>query len=104
MIRVGVGGWIFPPWRGAFYPAGLPQARELEFASRRLSAIEINSTFHRTHKPENFRRWAADTPDDFVFTLKAPRFVVSRPRLDAAGPGIARFLESGITEQWRSVC
>jgi len=98
VIRVGIGGWAFPPWRGGFYPAGLPQARELEFASRRFSAIEINSTFHRTQKPESFRRWAAETPDDFVFTLKGPRFVVSRPRLEAAGPGIARFLESGITE------
>lgn len=98
LIRVGIGGWVFPPWRGEFYPAGLPQPRELEFASRHLTAIEINSTFHRTHNPQSFRRWAAETPDDFVFTLKGPRFAVSRPRLDAAGPGITRFLESGITE------
>ena len=70
MIRVGIGGWVFKPWRGEFYPEGLPQARELEYASRKLTAIEINGTFYSTQKPESFRKWAAETPDDFVFSLK----------------------------------
>ena len=72
MIRVGIGGWVFKPWRGEFYPEGLPQARELEYASRKLTAIEINGTFYSTQKPESFRKWAAETPDDFVFSLKGP--------------------------------
>jgi uncharacterized protein YecE (DUF72 family) len=59
MIRVGIGGWVFKPWRGEFYPEGLPQARELDYASRKLTAIEINGTFYSTQKPESFRKWAA---------------------------------------------
>ena len=85
MIRVGIGGWVFKPWRGEFYPEGLPQARELEYASRKLTAIEINGTFYSTQKPESFRKWAAETPDDFVFSLKAPRFTTHRRVLAEAG-------------------
>jgi uncharacterized protein YecE (DUF72 family) len=81
MIRVGIGGWVFKPWRGEFYPEGLPQARELDYASRKLTAIEINGTFYSTQKPESFRKWAAETPDDFVFSLKAPRFATHRRAL-----------------------
>jgi uncharacterized protein YecE (DUF72 family) len=98
IIRVGIGGWTFEPWRGAFYPKGLPHARELEFASRQLTAIEVNGTFYRTQKPDDFRRWAAETPDDFVFSLKAPRYAVNRRVLAEAGPSIERFVESGIVE------
>jgi uncharacterized protein YecE (DUF72 family) len=97
-IRVGIGGWEFAPWRGEFYPAGLPHARELEYASRRLSSIEINGTFYRTQKPESFRKWAAETPDDFVFSLKAPRYTTHRTVLAEAGPSIERFLASGVFE------
>jgi uncharacterized protein YecE (DUF72 family) len=98
IIRVGIGGWTFEPWRGVFYPKGLQHARELEFASRKVTAIEVNGTFYRTQRPEDFRRWAAETPDDFVFSLKAPRYAVNRRVLAEAGPSIDRFVESGIVE------
>jgi uncharacterized protein YecE (DUF72 family) len=98
MIRVGIGGWVFKPWRGAFYPEGLPQARELEYASRKLTAIEINGTFYSTQKPESFRKWAAETPDDFVFSLKGPRFTTHRRVLAEAGESIERFFGSGVAE------
>ena len=98
MIRVGIGGWTYADWRKNFYPADLPHARELEYCSRKVTAIEINGTFYRTQKPESFRRWAAETPDDFVFTLKAPGAVVNRGVLAETGPAIARFVESGIGE------
>jgi len=72
-IRVGIGGWVYPPWRGVFYPAGLPQARELFYASSRLTTIEINGTFYGAQKPASFHRWYDETPEDFVFSLKGPR-------------------------------
>jgi uncharacterized protein YecE (DUF72 family) len=97
-IRVGIGGWVFAPWRGVFYPKGLPQARELEFASRKLTSIEINGTFYRTQKPESFRKWAQETPDDFVFALKGPQFATNRRVLAEAGPSIERFFASGVLE------
>jgi uncharacterized protein YecE (DUF72 family) len=98
MIRVGIGGWVFAPWRGEFYPKGLPQARELEFASRKLTTIEINGTFYATQKPESFRKWAAETPDDFVFSVKGPRFTTHRRVLAEAGESIERFFASGVLE------
>ena len=96
MIRVGIGGWVFEPWRGVFYPKGLPQAQELSYASRNLTTIEINGTFYSTQKPESFRRWANETPDDFVFSLKAPRYATHRRVLAEATPSIERFFESGV--------
>ena len=98
MIRVGIGGWTFEPWRGVFYPKGLPQARELDYASRNLTTIEINGTFYGTQKPESFRRWAAETPDDFVFSLKGPRYATNRRVLGEAGESIERFFGSGVLE------
>ncbi len=98
MIRAGIGGWTFEDWRGAFYPAGLPHAKELAFASRALTTIEINGTFYRTQKPESFRKWAEETPDGFVFSVKAPRYAVSKRKLAEAGPSIERFFESGLGE------
>ncbi|HEY6993681.1 MAG TPA: DUF72 domain-containing protein [Xanthobacteraceae bacterium] len=98
MIRVGIGGWVFAPWRGEFYPKGLPQARELEYASRKLTTIEINGTFYGTQKPESFRKWAAETPDDFVFSLKGPRYATHRRVLAEAGESIERFFRSGVLE------
>jgi uncharacterized protein YecE (DUF72 family) len=98
MIRVGIGGWVFKPWRGTFYPPGLPQARELEHASRALTTIEINGTFYGSQKPESFRRWAEETPDNFVFSLKGPRFATHRALLAEAGPSVERFLGSGLLE------
>ena len=98
MIRVGIGGWVFEPWRGEFYPKGLPQARELEYASRKVTSIEINATFYRTQKPDSFRKWAAETPDNFVFSLKGPQFATNRRVLAEAGPAIERFFASGLLE------
>ena len=98
MIRVGIGGWVFKPWRGTFYPAKLAQARELAHASRALTTIEINGTFYGSQKPESFRRWAAETPDDFVFSLKGPRFATHRGVLAEAGPSVERFFGSGVLE------
>ncbi len=97
-IRVGVGGWIFKPWRGTFFPKGLPQARELEHASRALTTIEINGTFYRTQKPDTFRKWAGEVPDDFVFALKGPQFATNRRVLAEAGSSIDRFFASGVLE------
>ena len=95
-IRVGVGGWIYAPWRGAFYPDGLAQRRELEYASRHLSTLEINSTYYGAQRPESFTRWHDETPEDFVFSLKAPRFAMNRRVLAEAGATIERFLSGGV--------
>lgn len=97
-IRVGVGGWTFEPWRNNFYPAGWPQHRELEYASRRLSAIEVNGTFYSLQKAATFAKWRDETPADFVFSLKASRFTTNRRVLAEAGESIQRFLNSGIAE------
>ena len=97
-IRVGVGGWTFEPWRDNFYPAGWPHGRELEYASRKLSAIEINGTYYSSQKPVTFAKWRDETPDDFVFSLKASRFATNRRVLAEAGESIQRFVGSGIAE------
>ena len=98
MIRVGIGGWTYEPWRGAFYPVGLRQADELAHASRELTSIEINGTFYRTQTPASFRKWAQETPDDFVFAIKGPRYATNRARLGEALPAIERFATSGLAE------
>jgi uncharacterized protein YecE (DUF72 family) len=97
-IRVGVGGWTYAPWRGVFYPKGLPHAQELSFASARLTSIEINGTFYRSQSPATFRKWAQETPDGFVFAVKGPRFVTQRGALKEAGDSIRRFFDSGVLE------
>lgn len=97
-IRAGIGGWTFEPWRGVFYPDDLAQAKELGYASRHLPVIEVNGTYYSTQKPQTFARWATETPDDFIFTLKGPRYATNRRELAGAGDSITRFLDSGITE------
>ena len=97
-VRVGVGGWTYEPWRNNFYPQGLPHSRELEYASRHLSAIEVNGTYYSTFKPPTFARWRAETPDGFIFSLKANRFATNRKVLATAGDSIARFVGSGLSE------
>ncbi len=97
-IRIGIGGWNFPEWRGGvFYPEGLAQKRELSFASRALSSIEINATYYGSQKPESFQKWHDETPEDFVFAVKASRFATNRKVLAEAGDSVTRFLTSGIT-------
>ena len=95
-IYVGVGGWVFEEWRDNFYPKGLSQKRELEFAAKALTAIEVNGTYYGSQKPESFARWHDETPQDFIFTLKGPRFATNRRVLAEAGDSIARFVDSGI--------
>jgi uncharacterized protein YecE (DUF72 family) len=95
-IRIGVGGWTYAPWRGTFYPAELTQKHELEYASRRLSSIEVNGTYYGSQKPETFARWHDETPADFVFSLKAPRFATNRKVLAEAGKSVERFFSSGV--------
>jgi uncharacterized protein YecE (DUF72 family) len=97
-IRVGIGGWTYEPWRGSFYPAKMPQKGELDYASRRLTSIEINGTYYGAQKPETFAKWRDETPDSFVFSVKAPRFAMNRKVLADAGRTIAKFLASGVTE------
>ena len=97
-IRVGIGGWTFPPWRGRFYPPGLVQSQELRFASGRLTAIEVNATFYRTQSPQSFARWAAETPKNFVFAVKAPRAATYRADPVMAAESIERFVGAGLAE------
>lgn len=96
-IRIGVGGWTFPPWRGTFYPPGLPQKRELEYGSRQFGALEINATFYGRQSPKSWETWAQTVPDDFQFTIKASRFCVTRTRLADGAEGIATFFAQGIS-------
>lgn len=97
-IRVGIGGWTFEPWRGTFYPAKWPIKRELEYASRHVTAIEVNGTYYSGFKPATFAGWAQTAPDGFVFTLKASRFCTNRKVLAEAGESVARFVGQGIVE------
>jgi uncharacterized protein YecE (DUF72 family) len=97
-IHVGIGGWTFAPWRGVFYPDGLPHAKELSYAARRLTSIEINGTFYRTQTPATFRKWASEVPDGFIFSVKGPRYVTHRSELKGGGDSIERFLNSGVIE------
>lgn len=98
IIRVGVGGWDFDPWRTTFYPADVPKARQLEYAATRLTGIEVNSTFYSQQKPETFARWARAVPDGFKFSLKASRYAVARKKLAEGEASIATFLDQGFTE------
>jgi len=97
-IRVGIGGWTYAPWRQTFYPPGTARTRELEYASRQVTAIEINGTFYRLQSPEVFAQWHDATPKEFMFSVKAPRFIVQRRELAGAGAALERFLASGIAE------
>ena len=98
MIRVGIGGWTYEPWRGTFFPEGLPHKRELEHAASRLTAIEVNGTYYSSFKPATFANWAKAVPDGFVFTLKASRYATNRKVLADAGESVARFTGQGIVE------
>jgi uncharacterized protein YecE (DUF72 family) len=98
MIRVGIGGWNYEPWRETFYPKNLSAAKELEYAASKLTAIEINATFYRTQSAASFKKWAAATPDDFMFSVKAPRAAVQRKDLREAKESIEWFFNSGVSE------
>ncbi|MBA2466586.1 MAG: DUF72 domain-containing protein [Sphingomonas sp.] len=96
-IRVGIGGWTYPPWRGTFYPPGLAQSKELEFAARTFGAIEINATFYGRQRAMSWVAWADAVPDGFQFAIKASRYCVTRPRMADAGEGIGNFLAQGLS-------
>ncbi|HEX4812414.1 MAG TPA: DUF72 domain-containing protein [Nonomuraea sp.] len=95
-VRVGISGWRYPPWRGVFYPPGLPQRRELEHASRRLTSIEINGSFYALQRPEGYRSWHAATPDGFMFAVKGGRFITHMKKLRGVETAIANFFASGV--------
>jgi uncharacterized protein YecE (DUF72 family) len=95
-VRVGTSGWRYPRWRGDFYPAGLAQRRELEHLSRRTTSVEINGTFYSLQRPESFMRWAEQTPEDFLFAVKGPRFVTHLKQLRDVRTPVANFLASGV--------
>ena len=97
-IYVGVGGWDYDPWRGTFFPAGLPKTRQLEYLADRLTATEINATYYKLQKPELFERWAKTVPAGFKFAVKASRFCTNRRVLGEGGEAVERFCAQGITE------
>ena len=94
-IRIGIGGWTYPPWRGVFYPNTLPQKSELEFASRAMTALEINATFYGRQKPQSWQNWEKVAPDGFQFAIKGSRYCVMKPKLAEAGEGLAGFFAQG---------
>lgn len=96
-IRVGIGGWTFEPWRGVFYPEKLSQKRELEYASSKLSSIEINGTYYSTFKPDSWAKWRDETPEGFVFSVKASRYCTNRKVLSEGAESFQRFLDQGLT-------
>ncbi|NUQ17233.1 MAG: DUF72 domain-containing protein [Sphingomonas sp.] len=96
-IRIGIGGWTYEPWRGVFYPDKLPHSKELEYASRQLTAIEINSTFYGRQKPESWKAWEKTVPDGFQFAIKGARYCVSRSRLSEGEEGLAKFFAQGFS-------
>jgi uncharacterized protein YecE (DUF72 family) len=95
-VRIGISGWTYAPWRGVFYPKGLPHKRELDYAAQQFRTIEINGTFYGMQRPDAFAAWAAQTPDDFVFAVKAPRFITHMKRLRDAETPLANFIASGL--------
>ncbi len=96
IVRIGISGWTYPPWRGVFYPKGLPHKRELEYAASQFSSLEINGTFYGMQRPDAFASWADQVPDDFMFAVKAPRFITHMRRLRDATTPLANFIASGL--------
>lgn len=96
-IHVGIGGWDYDPWRGTFYPPGLAKTKQLHFASRHVTAIEINATFYKLQRPDLFERWAAEVPEGFVFAIKGSRFCTNRKILGEGGESVERFCGQGVT-------
>ena len=95
-IYAGIGGWTYEPWRGVFYPEDLTQKRELEYASRKLTSIEINGTYYSTFRPATWAKWRGETPDGFVFAVKASRYCTNRRELAGAGESVGRFVNQGL--------
>ena len=102
-VRIGISGWRYEPWRGVFYPKDLAQKDELKYASRRLSSIEINGSFYSMQRPEYYARWRDETPDDFVFALKGPRYITHIRKLDDVGFALSNLFASGLAELRRKL-
>ena len=102
VVRVGISGWRYPPWRGVFYPEGLPQRSELGYASRRFGTIELSGSFYSLQRPESYARWYGETPPDFVFSVKGPRFVTHMLKLRDVDVALANFFASGIASLYES--
>ncbi|MCP2251968.1 Uncharacterized conserved protein YecE, DUF72 family [Prauserella aidingensis] len=96
-VRIGTSGWVYPPWRGTFYPRGLPQRRELEYLAHRMGSVEINGSFYSLQRPERYRAWFEQVPDDFVFAVKGGRFITHMKRLREVTEPLANFFASGVT-------
>jgi uncharacterized protein YecE (DUF72 family) len=94
-IRIGIGGWTYPPWRGTFYPEKFPQAKELEYAASKLGAIEINATFYSRQSPKSWEKWRNSVPDGFQFAIKGSRYCVMKSKLAEAGEGLSGFFAQG---------
>jgi uncharacterized protein YecE (DUF72 family) len=95
---IGTSGYVYPRWRGHFYPADLPQRGWLTYASRRFNSIELNGTFYSLKSPEVYRRWVRETPDEFIFAVKGSRFITHNKKLAGVDQPLANFLASGILE------
>jgi len=95
-IRIGISGWRYPPWRGLFYPPDLPQRLELEYASACFPVIELNGSFYSLQRPESYAQWYEQTPDDFIFTIKAPRYITHIRRLRDIEAPMANLFASGV--------
>ncbi len=95
-IRIGISGWRYARWRGTFYPVGLAQRRELEYAAGCFPSVEINGSFYSLQRPDSFQRWHDETPEDFVFSVKGPRFITHMKRLRDCEQALANFFASGI--------
>ena len=94
-IRIGIGGWTYPPWRGTFYPEKFPQAKELEYAASKLGAIEINATFYSRQSPKSWEKWSNSAPDGFQFAIKGSRYCVMKSKLAEGAEGIGNFFAQG---------
>ena len=97
-VRTGIGGWTFEPWRGTFFPEGLPHAKELDYVASKLGTIEINGTYYRTQTPATFAKWRKSVPDGFVFSVKAVRYATMKKKLSEAGESVEKFIASGVAE------
>src|SRR5580704_2538919 len=95
-VRIGISGWTYAPWRGVFYPAKLPQKQELTYSSQIFSSIEINGTFYSLQTPKSFVRWRDETPDDFVFAVKATQYITHKRQLREVEVPLANFFASGL--------
>ena len=94
--RIGISGWTYSPWRGVFYPKGLTQKRELEYASRQMNSVEINGTFYSLQRPSSYQKWRDATPDDFLFAIKGSKYITHRKSLKEIRQPLANFFASGL--------